>query len=125
MELNDLFYKGGLMAKIIDHVLKRKKELENQAEADENQGLAQAAILGGVHSKAWKTYMLQFCTDDQGKVNQDQLARLTAPDNSDGLERNRAYLVANGMCGKFTRAHFEENVISIDENLSPDCQPTP
>jgi hypothetical protein len=70
MELNDLFYKGGLMAKIIDHVLKRKRSWENQAEADDNQALAQAAILGGVHSTAWKTYMLQFCTDDQGNVNQ-------------------------------------------------------
>jgi hypothetical protein len=111
--------------KIIDRVLKVKDNLKVKANADANQIKAQAAILGGIQSKAWRDYMLQFCTDQNGVTDNSQLARLTHPNNSDGLERNRAYLVANGMCGDFTKAHFEENVKSIDQNLPGDCEPTP
>src|SRR5258705_3987311 len=102
--------------KIIDMVFKRKAEILGSAgEADENQVLAQAAIIGGVKSTAWEDYMLQFVdADASGQPFQDQLMRLRGTDGSDLTHpdtiRNRAYLVANGMCGTFTREHFEDTV---------------
>jgi hypothetical protein len=113
------------MAKIIDHILVKKEKLKEEAEARANQEKAQAAIIGGMQSNAWREYMLQFCTEDNGQVNDVQLRRLTGKDNSPEKARNRAYLVANGMCGDFTKEHFEENVKSIDEGLGgANCEPT-
>jgi hypothetical protein len=119
------------MPKIIDHVLSRKKEINEDAqEARANQQLAELAVIGGITSNAWRVYMRQFCDKDaNGVVNDVQLRRLTALDNGNqNFNRNRAYLVANGMCGDFTKAHFEENVQSIDDGLtfpgsSPGCFP--
>lgn len=118
------------MPKIIEHVLRRKKEIQVESVARENQTLAEQAVLGGIASNAWRTYMEQFCdTDQNGVVNEQQLMRLLGTDGSPNLDRNRAYLVANGMCGDFSKAHFEINVQSIDDGLtfppsaSPDCNP--
>jgi hypothetical protein len=120
------------MPKIIDHVLRRKEEiLADEAVARENQGMAELAVIGGITSPAWRTYMEQFCDkDDNGVANPQQLMRLIGTDGKPNLNRNRAYLVANGMCGDFTKAHFEENVQSIDEELTfpptatPGCNPS-
>lgn len=116
---------------ISDKLLQRKTEINAPAPAgpaaySENQRLAQAAIIGGIKSPAWKTYMLQFVdVDGNGQPFQDQLTRLLATDGDprEPLARNRAYLVSNGMCGDFTRAHFEETVMTIDDGIPAD--PTP
>jgi hypothetical protein len=105
--------------KIIDLVLEKKQEINTSvAAAAANQLLAQAAIIGGISSPAWETYMRQFVdVDGQGNLDDAQLSRLKATDGnaSAALDRNRAYLVANGMCGQFTREHFEETVVTIDD----------
>lgn len=104
---------------IIEKVLERKAVLIADANAaDANQLLSQAAIIGGIHSTAWKTYMEQFV--DMDADHDDQLMRLLATDGTDtnpGLSRARAYLVANGMCGQGTRTQFEQNVDTIDAGL--------
>ena len=72
--------------------------------------------------------MLQFVdVDASGQPFQDQLKRLLATDGntSDAVAKNRAYLVSNGMCGDFTRAHFEETIATIDVDLEADCERTP
>jgi len=116
------------MPKIIDNVLRRKAEILASVQvAQDNQLLAEAAVLGGIQSKAWRIYMEQFCDKDQNGVNEDQIARLTATDAANGLfNKNRAYMVSNGMCGDFSKDHFEENVASIDTGFTdPDtgCNP--
>ena len=104
---------------IMERVVEKKAVLINdQIAADANQLLSQAAIIGGIHSVAWKTYMEQFI--DKDADHDDQLMRLLATDGTDtnpGLSRARAYLVANGMCGQGTRTQFDQNVDTIDAGL--------
>jgi hypothetical protein len=111
---------------ITELVLNRKKQLNandpsGPIAAAENQRLAQAAIIGGIKSNEWKTYMLQFVDDDPatGAPFADQLSRLLGTDNNadPALNKARAYLVSNGMCGDWTRKHFEETVQGIDSGL--------
>ena len=114
------------MPKIIDHVLARKKQIVGDVQvADDNQRLAEAAVLGGIQSKAWRIYMEQYCDQDENGVNEEQIARLTATDSVNAqFNRQRAYLVSNAMCGDFSKEHFEVNVESIDEGLNvPGTQP--
>lgn len=107
------------MPKIIDHVIKTRDNMKNNgAVADRIQELAQAAVLGGIQSVAWETYMKEFCKNADGTTNDTQLSRLTGTDGDGRFDKNRAYLVANGMCGTFTRAHFDANVGSIDDGLN-------
>ena len=117
------------MPKIIDNVLTRKKQILASVQvAAANQVLAEAAVLGGIGSTAWRKYMEQFCDkDENGVVNDVQIRRLTAIDAvNSAFNRNRAYMVSNGMCGDFSKDHFEENVQSIDTNLNANgCEPTP
>lgn len=105
--------------KIIEKVrVKKDLIIKDKKAADENQVLSQAAIIGGIQSPAWRNYMLQFC--DTEFEHDDQLMRLCATDGTDanlGLNRARAYLVANGMCGEGTRNRFDENVDTIDDQL--------
>lgn len=105
--------------KIITKVLEMKEKLKNDPQAAlENQKRSQAAIIGGMRSVAWKKYMEEFV--DKDNQHADQLMRLLATDGTDtneGLNRARAYLVANGMCGQGTRNLFDENVHTIDTNL--------
>src|SRR5262245_51958279 len=103
------------MPKIIDRVIAARDRMTGDGGfANDVQTLAQAAVLGGIQSAAWETYMKMFCTDNN-VVNTDQLRRLTGADGNGTFDKNRAYLVANGMCGDFTRAHFDANVQSIDD----------
>lgn len=116
------------MPKIIDHVLERKEQIvADIKEAEANQLLAQAAVLGGIQSKAWRTYMEQFCDKGVNGVDEAQIARLTVVDAANApFNKNRAYMVSNGMCGDFSKDHFEENVASIDDGLNQTgCTPTP
>lgn len=116
------------MPKIIDNVLVIKAKLiANDPTVADIPELAQAAVLGGIKSTAWATYMARFCNQENGIPNDVQLRRLRGVDGS-LKDTNRAYLVANGTCGDFTRDHFETNVQSIDDGLSvggttADCAP--
>jgi hypothetical protein len=117
------------MPKIIDHVLDVKAKLiAGHPSVADIPDLAQAAVLGGIKSTAWTTYMTRFCDKENGIPNDVQLRRLRGVDGS-LKDTNRAYLVGNGICGDFTRDHFETNVQSIDEGLNipgttADCSPS-
>jgi hypothetical protein len=93
------------MARIIDIVRTRRDTIKgNTAEAQRTGDLALGALLAGIGNpgagtptQAWQDYMNHF-----PELNTDQLRRLLALDGTDtntNLNRKRAYLVANGMCG--------------------------
>jgi hypothetical protein len=92
------------MARIIDIVRARRNVIEaDTAEADRTGALAIAALNAGIHTQdgtptaEWQAYMEHF----EG-LDADQLKRLLATDGTKGdgnLDRKRAYLVANGICG--------------------------
>jgi hypothetical protein len=89
--------------KIIELVEDRKNVMVNDsshAESERTGRLAIAAVIGGITSSAWKDYMLQF--GETTPLEPPQLERLLATDGTLGdvdLDRNRAYLVSNGVCG--------------------------
>jgi hypothetical protein len=92
------------MARIIDIVRERRNVIEgNTAEAERTGELAIKAIKAGIRTPEgtptpdWQAYMEHFTG-----LNTDQLKRLLATDGTLGdvnLDRKRAYLVANGLCG--------------------------
>ena len=124
------------MAKrIIEVVLERKAEIEKDiAVAEANAQLAAAALMRGRLSLAWRRYMMQFVEKDPNDPNEpldpDQLARLLAADNTLGdpdLDRKRAYMFSNQMCGGGSPATgtglpFEAFIDSIDFGLPGGCQ---
>lgn len=62
---------------------------------------AEAAMLGGINSEAWKKYMSLFANSSE------QLQRLTTntlDGQNDYLQSMRAYIVANGVCAPGTDA---------------------
>ncbi len=68
-----------------------------------------AAIIGGLGSDAWKTYMKNFVDAD----SPDQLARLMGEDLAAGdpyMRKEIAYLVANAACGSITRTKLDQNL---------------
>jgi hypothetical protein len=72
-----------------------------------------AAILGGLGSDAWETYMKNFVDADNPK----QLARLMGEDEAAGdpyMRKEIAYLVANASCGSITRTKLDQG---LSENL--------
>ena len=105
-------------------IIAKVKEIKEQLLRDPIKGeanakLATAAIQAGIHSAAWETYMNQFAE------NTDQLMRLKATDGTLGdptLDRRRAYLVANGVCGTPTTDGFDMEVNTIDEGLGDGCE---
>lgn len=123
--------------KIIDLVRDKKARMEKRTpegieEANQNAQLSIAAILGGIQSPAWRTYMLQFVDkDDAGnEIDPRQLRRLLATDDTAGdadLDLRRVYLVSNGPCGPNSPdgLGFDFAVESIDEGLDDPCfEPT-
>jgi hypothetical protein len=112
--------------RIIDIVFEKRKELiENRDTAVTNSLLAIAAIHGGVRSRAWRAYMLQFVRQGPLGTPADprQLARLLATDGTDGnpsLDRHRAYMVANATCGPGTPYDFHMEVNTVDNGID-DC----
>jgi hypothetical protein len=84
----------------------KKKIAEQEADStgrvtDKLQEESLAAILAGLGSEAWTTYMKNFADADRP----DQLARLTAQDsarNDPYMRKAIAYLVANASCGMAT-----------------------
>ncbi len=119
--------------KIIDKVIDKRDAIVNgsggASVADDNQRLAIAAVIGGLSSTAWRTFMQQFAN------NPDQLRRLTATDGTAGneaMDKRRAYMIGNAICGLPTGITTAREVLTIDEGLppdqptdTPDCTPTP
>jgi hypothetical protein len=87
--------------------------------------LAVAAIMGGIESTAWETYMEHF--GETIPFSAGQLERLCAQDqteNNPTLNEKRAYLIANGTCGMGSpdTVNLDVEVNSIDEGLAA-CDP--
>ncbi|MDT4894956.1 MAG: hypothetical protein QOH25_33 [Acidobacteriota bacterium] len=121
------------MAKKIITLVREKMERmqkptdEGRKEANDNAILAIAAVLGGIKSEAWRTYMLQFVDKDAAgtEIDPRQLRRLLATDDTvDNFEQDvhRVYLVSNGPCGANSPdgRGFDLFVESIDEGLDDD-----
>jgi hypothetical protein len=94
---------------------------KNPGLAVQNMFMAIAALKGGIKSTAWEDYMKQFVYQEKpGTFDPDQLARLLAQDGTAGdpvLDRRRAYLVANGVCGPSTEFTTTIGVETIDYTL--------
>ena len=112
--------------RIIDMVLKRRKEMiEDPTVAIRNGVLAVAAIHGGVRSAAWRAYMMQFVDQNPlgTPVEKRQLDRLLATDGTEGdpdMDRHRAYLLGNGPCGPDTPTTFHTTINTIDDGIAAD-----
>jgi hypothetical protein len=101
---------------------KRVKIGDDKSEAGQNAQLAVAAIIGGIKSTAWRSYVMQFIEQNVPGVPVEpaQLERLLATDGTMGdvvLDRRRAYLVANAVCGSETRFTTTFTIETIDDTL--------
>lgn len=91
----------------------------SSAKADEVQQAAIGAIAAGQGrpgagrvTPEWQAYMLLFAGDP---VNPQQLARLLPSDGTEtnsAMQKERAYLVANGMCGAHTTDDMGEGGVT-------------
>jgi len=105
------------MPKIIELVIDRKNKIlndpdqVNKPEATRTGLLAIAAIHAGAGTPEWAAYMAQF-----GEITPlvpDQVKRLNAADGTRGnsvLDKKRAYLVSNGVCG----IQSPDNTLGLD-----------
>jgi hypothetical protein len=121
------------MARIIDIVRTRRDAIAgDSADADRTGQLALAALLAGIGdpsagtiTQAWQDYMNHF-----PGLNTDQLRRLLALDGTDkntNLNRKRAYLVANAICGSNSpnTGMLADKVNTIDDGLPDACDAPP
>jgi len=87
-----------ILEKILNKIEEEKADTTGHV-ADKLQDEAVEALLGGIGSDAWKTYMQNFADSPE------QLARLTAEDPADPatndpyVRKALAYLVSNAICG--------------------------
>jgi hypothetical protein len=117
------------MPRIIDLVRERKQSIQNDlthAESARTGSLSIAAITAGIGSTDWKNYMLQF--GELTALSPEQLSRLLAQDGTLGnpdLDKRRAYLVSNGVCGIQSpdTIGLDGKVNTIDEGLAGGCEP--
>lgn len=112
------------MAKTIYDMSRAKQATisKDSSEAGQNAQLAVSAIIGGIKSPAWRSYMMQFIEQNTPGVPVEpaQLERLLATDGTLGdvvLDRRRAYLVANAVCGSETRFTTTFTINTIDDGL--------
>ena len=100
---------------IFEKVMRMKDEIKSDpAKADANRDLAVPAIHAGIRSKAWENYMRQFADTTK------QLERLMGTDGTLGdkdMDRRRAYLVSDAVCGSRTVDLFGLTVATIDDGL--------
>lgn len=105
---------------IIDNLEKVTAAVQADTERGGNLGFrmrnaAINAIMGGIHSAEWKSYMSLFAD------NAAQLRRLTVPDEQHDpswLVESRAYIVSNAVCGANTTTRTSLNVrADIDHGL--------
>jgi hypothetical protein len=110
------------MATILQMVTARQEEFKkNPTRAAQSMSLAIAAVKEGMKSKAWEYYMSQFIDKSNPDLSIDQLARLKATDDTEGdpvMDRHRAYLVANSMCGPSTVETMTIGIESIDDGIA-------
>jgi hypothetical protein len=98
----------------IDEVIATEKTDQTGQISSKLQDEAVAAILGGIKSDAWKTYMKNFADTPE------QLARLTAEDPKDPatndpyIRKALAYLVSNAVCGLDTVTRLRDR---LDDGL--------
>ena len=107
------------MAKRIIDIVREKQEQfkTNKVLAGQNMAMGIAALREGIKSNAWQYYMSQFVDRSTGTLDKNQLARLMATDETLGdpvYDRQRAYLVANSVCGVSTADVFHVGVETID-----------
>lgn len=121
-----------MSTRIIDKArAKRAQMMRDPATAGVNMTMAVAALKGGIRSPEWRAYMMQFVEQDPPgtPVDPRRLDRLLGNDNTLGdpvLDRKRAYLAGNGICGPDTPVTFTLGVLTIDEGLDGGCgQATP
>lgn len=112
------------MAKTIIEMARAKVDAirKDPEEAGQNATLAIAAINGGIRSAAWRSYMLQFVEQNPPgqPVDPAQLERLLGTDDTLGdpdLDRHRAYMVSNAVCGAGTETTNTITVATIDDTL--------
>jgi len=110
------------MATILQMVNARQEEFKkNPTRAAQSMSLAIAAVKEGMKSKAWEYFMSQFIDKSNPDLSIDQLARLKATDDTEGdpvMDRHRAYLVANSMCGPSTVDTLTIGLESIDDGIA-------
>ena len=110
------------MATILQMVNTRQEEFrKDPTRATQSMALAIAAVKEGIKSKAWEYYMSQFIDKSNPELSIDQLARLKATDDTEGdpvMDRHRAYLVANSMCGPSTVDTLTIGLESIDDGIA-------
>jgi hypothetical protein len=105
-------YQGEKSMTILENINKKIAEAvadKTGQVSDQLQDEAIAAILGGLDSDAWTTYMKNFVDADRP----EQLLRLRAKDsagNDPYMRKAIAYLVANATCGIFTRLRLVERL---------------
>jgi hypothetical protein len=111
------------MPKILERVEAKKRQIEaDPGEGKRNAGRAVKAIMGGIKSKEWKIYMLEYADADT-----PELDRLLAVDGTLGdsdLDTKRAYLVANAVCGEPTRNELTRFVDTIDNGIPSKREPS-
>lgn len=112
------------MAKTIIEMAHQKRAAisKDASAAGQNVQLAVAAIIGGIRSPAWRSYMMQFIEQNTPGVPVEpaQLERLLATDGTMGdvvLDRRRAYLIANAVCGSETKLTTTFTIGTIDDTL--------
>lgn len=79
------------------------------------------AMMGGIHSAEWKSYMSLFAD------NAAQLRRLTVPGEQEPgwLVESRAYIVSNAVCGANTTTRTAQDVREdIDDGLEAEADST-
>ncbi len=121
-----------MSTRIIDKArAKRAQMVKDASVAGVNMTMAVAALKGGIRSPEWRAYMMQFVEQDPPgtPVDPRRLDRLLGTDNTLGdpeLDRKRAYLASNAICGPATPNTFTLGVLTIDDGLDGGCgQPTP
>ena len=98
-----------ILEKIENKIGEEKADSTGQV-ADKLQDEAVEAILGGITSDAWETYMRNFADSPE------QLARLTAKDPEDPatndpyMRKALAYLVSNAVCGLDTVTRLKDKL---------------
>ena len=110
------------MHKILDNIKRKKREMSgDKVLIGQNVAAGIAAMREGVRSPAWEFYMTQFARDDDGTLDKAKLARLMGSDGTLGdpiMDRKRAYLVANSICGDTTYTFLEYGCASIDDGIN-------
>lgn len=113
--------------RIIDMVReKRARMVKNPSLAAANMVMGIAAIQGGIGSREWKNYMMQFVEQDPPgePIDKKRLDRLMGTDNTLGdldLSRKRSYLVGNSTCNGDTPSQLAFTVYTIDAGLDGGC----